>query len=75
MSYVGVNIGALTAKVVRADAKKCQCNGSSGAPLGGSRAVARDAGVADAEYFAVSGIWATSLAVGGRGDGWAGLSS
>lgn len=57
MSFVGVNIGALTVKVVavRADAKEFRVRAHQGRPLDVLEDLLATAEFADAEYFGVSG--------------------
>ena len=55
MSYVGVNIGALTVKVVRADAKNANVMAHQGRPLEVLKQLLAMPEFADAEYFGVSG--------------------
>ena len=57
----GVNIGALTVKVVRADAKNANVMAHQGRPLEVLEQLLAMPEFADAEYFGVSGSWATSL--------------
>ena len=55
MSFVGVNIGALTVKVVRADAKNAKVMAHQGRPLEVLEELLATPEFADAEYFGVSG--------------------
>jgi activator of 2-hydroxyglutaryl-CoA dehydratase len=57
MSYVGINIGALTVKVVaiRANAKDAKTTAHQGRPLEVLEQLLADPEFADAEYFGVSG--------------------
>jgi hypothetical protein len=57
MSFVGINIGALTVKVVaiRANAKDAKTTAHQGRPLEVLEELLADPDFADAEYFGVSG--------------------
>jgi hypothetical protein len=57
MSYVGINVGALTVKVVavRANAKDAKTTAHQGRPLEVLEQLLADPEFADAEYFGVSG--------------------
>jgi len=55
MSFVGVNIGALTVKLVRADAKNAKVMAHQGRPLEVLEELLATPEFADAEYFGVSG--------------------
>ena len=55
MPHVGVNIGALTVKVVRADAKNAHVMAHQGRPLEVLEELLAMPEFADAEYFGVSG--------------------
>ena len=51
MSYVGVNIGALTVKVARADSKNAKVMAHQGRPLEVLEELLAMSEFADAEYF------------------------